>query len=145
MQKLKLDLLKFAGVQQFTSKTGIDFIAIPVAENNVFVGKKGAYLELTIMENRDGADQYGNDGFASVDIGKERREAGDRGPIVGNWKHMGQKPKVNLTPPKNRPQVAPRPQADPDLDVLPDGDAIPFAVAFSPFIAGLGTIATLCA
>ena len=145
MQKLKLDLMKFAGAKHFTSREGIEFIAIAVAENNVFVGKKGAYLEMTLLENRDGKDQFDNDGFASIDIGKERREAGERGPIVGNWKHMGQKPKVNLTPPKNRPPVAPRPQADADLDVLPDGDAIPFAVAFAPFIAGLGTLATLCA
>ena len=126
MQKLKLDLLKFAGVQQFTSKQGIDFIAIPVVENNIYVGTKGAYLELSIMENKDGKDRFDNDGFASVDIGKERREAGERGPIVGNWKHMGQKPKVNLTPPKNRPPVAPRPQADAALDIEPDGDSIPF-------------------
>ena len=126
MQKLKLNLLKLAGVQQFTSKAGIDFIAIPVVENNIYIGAKSAYLELTIIENRDGKDQFDNDGFASVDIGKERREAGERGPIVGNWKHMGQKPKVNLTPPKNRPPVAPRPQADADLDVLPDDSQIPF-------------------
>ena len=124
MPKLKLDLLKFAGVQQFTSKTGIDFIAIPVVENNIFVGKKGAYLEMTLLENRDGKDQYENDGFCAVDIGKERRESGEKGPIVGNWKHMGTKPKVNLTPPKKRPPVAPRQPADADLDVDPDG--IPF-------------------
>jgi hypothetical protein len=124
MQKLKLDLLKFAGVQQFTSKSGIDFIAIPVVENNVFLGKKGAYLEITLLENRDGQDQYENDGFAAVDIGKERREAGEKGPIVGKWKHIAQNQKVNTTPPKNRPPVAARPPADPDLD-MPTDD-IPF-------------------
>lgn len=120
MQKLKLDVLKFTGAKQFTSRDGIDFIAIPIVENNIFVGKKGAYLELTLIENRDGKDQYENDGFAAVEIGKDRRDAGEKGPIVGNWKHIGTNNKVNLTPPKNRPPATPRPPADHDLDVAPD-------------------------
>jgi len=57
-----------------------------------FKGGKGTYADLTLMDNRDGTDQYGNDGFVVQDVGKERREAGEKGPIVGNWKYVGQKP-----------------------------------------------------
>jgi hypothetical protein len=49
----------------------------------------GKYLALTLMENKNGTDQYGNDGYVVQDIGKARREAGERGPIIGNWKNVG--------------------------------------------------------
>lgn len=52
----------------------------------MFKGEKGTYLDVTLLENRDGTDQYGNDFMAVQDIGKERREAGERGPILGNAK-----------------------------------------------------------
>lgn len=63
-----------------------------INKSQLFVGAKGTYMDLTLMDNRDGTDEYGNDGFVVQDIGKERREAGEKGPIVGNWKHIGQKP-----------------------------------------------------
>jgi hypothetical protein len=47
------------------------------------------------MDNRDGTDQYGYDGFIVQDVGKERREAGIKGPIIGNWKHIGQQSRQN--------------------------------------------------
>ena len=55
---------------------------------HLFKGAKGTYLDVTLMENKDGADQYGNDGFIVQDIGKEAREAGQKGPIIGNWRHL---------------------------------------------------------
>jgi hypothetical protein len=51
-------------------------------------GKKGKYIDLTLMENRDGRDEYGNDGFVIHDLGKDRRLAGVLGPILGNWKQL---------------------------------------------------------
>jgi len=51
----------------------------------LFRGAKGTYLDIVFF---DRPDQYGNDGFVAQDIGKERREAGERGPILGNWKEM---------------------------------------------------------
>ena len=100
MQKLKTDMLKFTGAKIVTAKDGLDYVAIPIAANNIYVGQKGAYLEMAIHENRDGVDQYGNEGFASVDLGKQRREAGEKGPIVGNWKHVGRNPGLGVTSPE---------------------------------------------
>ncbi len=51
----------------------------------LFEGAKGTYLDLVFFDNNDGRDQYGNDGFVVQDIGKDRRLAGERGPILGNW------------------------------------------------------------
>jgi len=69
MQKLKIDVSK-------------------IDKRYLFKGSKGTYLDVTLMENKDGPDQYGNDGFIVQDIGKEAREAGEKGPIIGNWKHL---------------------------------------------------------
>jgi hypothetical protein len=72
MQSLKIDVKK------------IDKTAL-------YQGEKGTYLDLTLMENRDGTDQYGYDGFIVQSISKERRLAGEKGPILGNWKHLGER------------------------------------------------------
>lgn len=56
----------------------------------LFKGAKGTYCDITLMDNRDGTDQYGNDGFVIQDVGREKRDAGIKGPILGNWKHVGQ-------------------------------------------------------
>jgi hypothetical protein len=113
MQSINIDLLKLTGAKQFTAKDGTEHIAIPIAANNLHVGAKGIYMPVTIIENRDGQDKYGNDGFASLDIGKERRMAGEKGPILGNWKHLNKQPE--------RTQSTPPPQ-----DNVPDDEQIPF-------------------
>lgn len=96
MQSLKIDLLKLTGARPFTSKDGVEFIAIPIQANAVFVGEKSRNLELTLIPNRDGPDKYGYTGFAAVNLTKERREAGEKGPIIGNFKPIG---KPAATPP----------------------------------------------
>ncbi len=57
-----------------------------IDKSALFEGKNGKYLDLVLFDNKNGTDQYGNDGFVTQDIGRERREAGERGPIIGNWK-----------------------------------------------------------
>lgn len=112
MQSLKIDLLKLTGARPFTSKDGTAFVAIPIEANAVYVGEKAQYLELTLIPNRDGPDKYGYTGFAVVNLTKQRREAGEKGPIIGNFKPIG---KPAATPPPV--QSAP---------VEDDGDDIPF-------------------
>lgn len=67
-----------------------------------FKGKKGTYADLTLMENADGPDDFGNDGFVSQSVSKEARERGEKGPIVGNWKHIGQRPEQRQERPPSR-------------------------------------------
>lgn len=103
MQRLKIDVTK------------IDKTAL-------FEGQKGTYMDITLLDNRDGRDQYGNDGMVVQDIGQQRREAGERGPILGNWKHVGQQQPAPATDTHNTAKAnAYQPQADAD-----DGDDIPF-------------------
>jgi hypothetical protein len=61
-----------------------------IEKSEIYVGQKGKYIELVFFENRDGTDQYGNDGFVSQSIAKSRRDNGERGPILGNWKESAQ-------------------------------------------------------
>ena len=83
----------------------------------LFTGKKGTYLNMTLMENREGVDQYGNEGFIVQDIGMARRQAGERGAILGNWKTVkpAQAPQAPQAPAPRAPQA----QADDDLDDIP--------------------------
>jgi hypothetical protein len=86
MIRLKIDLLKITGARTFTAKDGSACIAFPLEANNVYITPKGAHnLTLTLMDNKQGRDQYDQDGFCTVDVGKDRRLAGERGPILGNW------------------------------------------------------------
>jgi hypothetical protein len=112
MQSLKIDLLKLTGARLFTAKDGAAFVAIPLQANAVHVSEKGRYLELTLVPNRDGPDKYGYTGFAAVNLTKERREAGEKGPIVGNFKPVG---RAAAAPPPEQTALA-----------TDDGDDIPF-------------------
>lgn len=59
-----------------------------ILKEHMFKGKAGTYLDIALHENKDGPDQYGNDGFVTQSVSKEAREAGEKGPIIGNWKKL---------------------------------------------------------
>lgn len=87
-----------------------------IDKDRMFKGEKGTYLDVTLIPTPD--DQYGNDYRAVQDIGKEAREAGEKGPILGNAKFVGgKKPQQKAAPQQRKPPV------DPDLD---DDQEIPF-------------------
>jgi len=81
-----------------------------------FKGAKGIYADLVLIPNKAGIDQFGNDGFVTQDIGQERREAGERGPIIGNWKELGDRRKAD----------EPRQNQQKPLNPVGDEDDIPF-------------------
>ena len=54
----------------------------------LYKGKEGVYLDIAIFDNKDGRDRFENDGFITQDLGKERRLAGEKGAIVGNWREL---------------------------------------------------------
>ena len=63
--------------------------ASKIDKSGMFEGKNGLYFDITLLENKDGPDQWGNSGMIVQDLGKDRRLAGEKGPIIGNWKHVG--------------------------------------------------------
>ena len=54
-----------------------------IDKSAIYEGKKGKYLDIVLW---DKPDQYGNDGYITQDLGKERRERGDKSEFLGNWK-----------------------------------------------------------
>lgn len=61
-----------------------------ILKEHLFAGKNGAkYLDLTVWENREGEDKFGNSHMVVQALPKELREAGQKGPILGNAKTFG--------------------------------------------------------
>jgi len=96
-----------------------------IDKSELYEGKKGKYLSLTLFENREGPDKYGNDGFIVQEISQKRREDGEKGPILGNWKHAGQGAGRTVLPKQStEPTVPPRGGYTPDQEDTQDD--IPF-------------------
>jgi hypothetical protein len=57
----------------------------------IYHGEKGDYIEITLLRNKDGKDRFGNDYLVVQDLGKDRRNAGEKGPILGNAKIVFQR------------------------------------------------------
>lgn len=70
-----------------------------ISKADLYQGKKGIYLDAVLYENRDGQSQFGDDGYIVQGISKEKREAGERGPIIGNWRHMENAKPASKAPP----------------------------------------------
>ena len=80
-------------------KLKIDVTKIDKAR--LFKGAKGTYLDATLLENKDGVDQYGNSFMVVQDVSKEERLAGIKGAILGNGKVLdtaNKEPKANTAP-----------------------------------------------
>jgi hypothetical protein len=86
----------------------------------LFKGDKGTYLDITIML-KDEPDQYGNDGMVTQDIGKDRRDAGERGAILGNARWV-KRDDAKASRPGG---ISAKPQPNKQVDVS-DDDNIPF-------------------
>ena len=61
-----------------------------IDKSKLYKGKKGTYLNITILWKEE-PDEYGNHAMIVQDVGKEAREAGEQGAILGNAKHIQQK------------------------------------------------------
>ena len=92
-----------------------------ILKEHLFEGKAGKYLDLVLMENKDGPDQYGNDGFVIQGVSKEARERGEKGPIIGNWKTVERK-----MPAQQKPATKPAAQPAPADGAPPEDDDVPF-------------------
>jgi hypothetical protein len=81
-----------------------------INKDHLYKGEKGTYLSGVFFENKDGRGQYGDDGFIVQDVSKEAREAGEKGPIIGNWRRL----ETKYTAPKTE---TPRTTDAPDDDI----------------------------
>lgn len=69
-----------------------------IEKARLFKGAKGTYLDATVFIDIDQLDQYGNSGMITQDVKKEEKDAGVKGPILGNcklfWNEGGQAPQA---------------------------------------------------
>lgn len=85
----------------------------------LFAGKNGAkYLDAALHER---PDEYGNAGFITQSVDKEARARGEKGPIIGNWKRVGEdkKPAQAAAQRTSAPATKAAAPANDDSDNLP--------------------------
>jgi hypothetical protein len=73
--KISIDVTKISKDRLYIGRTRED-------------GTAAKYLSITLVENKDGKDRFGNDGFVAEDVSKEERLSGVKGVIIGNWKKL---------------------------------------------------------
>lgn len=103
------------------SKRGVN-LKIDVSKidkTRLFKGQKGTYLDATVFID-DEPDQYGQHGMITQDVGKEERDNGTRGAILGNAKIFW---RDEAAP--SQDAGSPPPPASGNADSFDDGD-IPF-------------------
>jgi hypothetical protein len=71
-----------------------------IIKGDLYEGKKGVYLDATLFHNT-GESKYGDDGFIVQSIPQERREKGEKGPIIGNWRWLEAKTDKRNTEPED--------------------------------------------
>jgi len=73
----------------------------------LFKGEKGTYLDVVLWETPD--SQYGDDYRVVQDLPRERRDAGEKGEILGNGKCFGDSPKPGSKKPQGEHSSRPAP------------------------------------
>lgn len=81
----------------------------------LFKGKKGIYLDAVLWPNKNGTGEYSDTHYIVQEISKERREAGEKGAIIGN----ATVPENEAVKPASAKPAAATAHAD-------EGDDIPF-------------------
>ena len=91
-----------------------------IDKERLFVGKKGKYLDVTLIETPN--SQYDDDYMAVQSVTKEEREGGMQGAILGNGKIFGGERREPVQP----SQFAPEPQPQPKPTPASVEDDVPF-------------------
>ena len=80
----------------------------------LFKGKAGTYLDIALIPNKSGRDQYGNDGMIVQSISKAARQEGKKGPILGNYADLDKR------------EAAPVKRVSATDPLGPEDDGVPF-------------------
>lgn len=86
----------------------------------LYKGAKGTYLDVVLWETPD--DQYGNDYRVVQDLPRERRDAGERGEILGDAKNFGN----SKAKAKQERQAPPGKRMATDKELDDASDSVPF-------------------
>lgn len=75
-----------------------------ILKDHLYKGAKGTYLDCVVWPNKNGAGQHGDTHYIVQELNRQARDAGERGPIIGNA----------TVPEQEQPQPVPRPARQPD-------------------------------
>lgn len=96
-----------------------------ILKDHLFKGDKGTYLDLVVWPNKDGKDQYGNTHYVVQELSRAARDAGERGPIIGNLT-LPENEEPTPAPRQQRPPVRQQAQAAESVNEGMEDDDIPF-------------------
>ena len=82
-----------------------------IDKERLFVGKKGKYLDVTLIETPN--SQYDDDYMVVQSVTKEEREGGMQGAILGNGKIFGGERREPPAPAEAQFAPEPQPQSKP--------------------------------
>ena len=77
-----------------------------IAKEHLFIGQKGKYLDIMMHDNKDGRNDYGDDGFITQSVSKEAKQQGIKGPIIGNWRKLDPRPGTRTEKPAKEKAAA---------------------------------------
>lgn len=98
-----------------------------IQKDLLFIGKAKAdgsqpkYLDCILFENKNGTGQYGDTHFIVQGVSKAAREAGQKGPIIGNATI-----EIQEQPPRRTTNKIPRTQPQEDDPFAAEGGDIPW-------------------
>ncbi len=98
-----------------------------VLKEHLYAGQNGKYLDLVAWPKKTGPDKNGNTHMVCQEVSKEAREAGEKGPILGDLLLPDEAPPPARTQPPPARQQRPAQQAA--EETIADGmqeDDIPF-------------------
>lgn len=96
-----------------------------ILKDHLFKGNKGTYLDLVVWPNKDGPDKYGNTHYVVQELSRAARDAGERGPIIGNLT-LPESEEPTPAPRQQRPPVRQQAQAAESVNEGMEDDDIPF-------------------
>ena len=100
------------------SKIGVS-ISIDVTKivkEALFTGKKGKYMDAKVFIDLGEADQYGNHGMVTQELGRDSKE---KGPILGNVKIFWREAQATIDKPPQQGSNVPNPVSDDFSDEIP--------------------------
>ena len=100
-----------------------------ILKEHLFAGNNGNYLDLVAWPNKNGPDKHGNTHMVCQELNRAARDAGERGPILGNLLLPENETPAPAAKPQQRPPARQQAQEDYCTRPINDGmetDDIPF-------------------
>jgi len=98
---------------------------LKIDKTALFKGAKGTYLDVAVKLHKC-EDEFGHHCMVTQDLGKDRRQAGEQGPILGNGKFIIKPPASADWVEGGSEIVSASPASSPPAKVEEDDDDFPF-------------------